>query len=216
MKKFIIYDLDGTLVDTREDIARAVNHMLKAMGQPPMEQKTIEKYVGRGLHYLIQHCLQIKDAKQVEKGAKVYRKHYGEHMLDHTDLYPETLKVLDHFKPVKQAVITNKPNPFTCDILKALKVIDYFAEVVAGDSEYPKKPDPTSVQTLMKREGILPQEALFIGDSPIDIETARNAGIETVVITHGFTGEDELKCAAPDHMVQSFSELLALIRAKGW
>ncbi len=216
MKKLIIYDLDGTLADTREDIACAVNHMLHQLEKKPLPQKIIKKYVGQGLHHLIQHCLNEKDPKTVEKGAKIYRAYYAEHMLDHTALYPDAVKVLEHFRHVKQAVITNKPNPFTRDILRALNVLDYFVEVVAGDSEYPKKPDPAAVCAIMKREGILPEESVFIGDSSIDIETARRAGIETVVITHGFTEEDELRCAAPDHIVQDFSELLRLVHAKGW
>jgi len=216
VKKLISYDLDGTPVDTREDIARAVNHIMRQMNARALERPVIERFVGRGLHYLIQHCLQAEDPKKVEKGAKIYRNYYAEHMLDHTRLYPGALEVLENFKHAKQAVITNKPDPFTRDILKALGVIHYFIEIVAGNSEYPRKPDPTSVLTIMKREKVAAEETLFVGDSAIDIETARNAGVFTAVITHGFTGEEELRCAAPDHMVQSFGELLALIRAKGW
>ena len=216
MKRLIIYDLDGTLVDTREDIALSANHMLKEMSHPLLPHSTIARSVGRGLHHLIASCLGTSEIKQIEKGAKIYRQYYAEHMLDHTVLYPGAKEILDYFKGRLQAVITNKPNPFTYEILKALGVSDYFVEIVAGDSDYPKKPDPSAVFSIMKKEKVAAGETLFVGDSLVDIQTARNAGVATVVITHGFEDEDALKSAQPDAIFNGFKELLEWIKRKNW
>jgi 2-phosphoglycolate phosphatase len=216
MKKLIIYDLDGTLVDTRRDIANAANYMLAQMGAPPLNDTVIAGFVGRGLHRLVASCLKTEDPKKIEKGAKIYREYYKEHMLDYTRLYPGAKETLEYFKNKRQAVITNKPNPFSEEILKALRVKDYFVEIIAGDADFPKKPDPTAVLTILKNEKVKPEEALFIGDSVVDIETGRNARILTLVMTHGFDSEEVLKSAAPDVLVRNFKELLALARKEGW
>lgn len=216
MKRLIIYDLDGTLVDTREDIARAANHMLTAFNVPCLDRPTIESFVGKGLHHLIKSCLKTEDAKQIEKGSRVYREYYAKHMLDHTALYPGAREVLEYFKERLQAVITNKPNPYSRQILEALGVAGYFVEIVAGDTDYPKKPDPTAVLSIMKREKVEADETLFVGDSLIDIETGRNAGIETIVISHGFESEEALQSANPAGLVSGFRELLAFTNQKGW
>ncbi len=216
MKSLIIYDLDGTLVDTREDIARAANHMQDQMGHPKMTTEEICRHVGRGLHALIQGCLQTEEPKMIEKGSKIYRDHYARHMLDSSRLYPGTLEILGYFKERNQAVITNKPNPFSYELLNALGVADYFFEIIPGNSGHAHKPDPGSIFHLMKNRNTGPEETLFIGDSLIDIETGRNAGVETVVLTHGFGTLDELQSAAPAAIFPDFKELLEAAKKKGW
>ena len=216
MKQLILYDLDGTLVDTREDIAQAANHMLRQMGSPELPHDVIAGYVGRGVHHLIGHCLKSEDPKRIEKGIKIYRAYYGEHMLDHSRLFPGVLEMLQYFKAQHQVVLTNKPNPFSYDLLRALGVAAYFAAVIAGDSVYPKKPDPAAVRAMMERFGVAAEAAVFIGDSLIDIETARNAGIGIAVIAHGFGSREELQSASPDLLAADFVELLEKIKEKGW
>jgi phosphoglycolate phosphatase len=216
MKKFLFYDLDGTLVDTRVDIARSANHMMKEMGGPPIPAEEVRGYVGRGLYQLVASCLKTQDMKRIEQGAKIYRAFYAEHMMDHSVLYPGAREILEYFSDRKQAVITNKPNPFSRQMLEALGVAHFFTDIVAGDSEYPKKPNPSAVKALLEREKVKPQEAGFIGDSVIDIETARGAGIHAAVVLHGFAGEDELKSANPDLMAPDFPVLLGLLKSQGW
>lgn len=216
MKKIVFYDLDGTLVDTREDIVLSVRHMLREMSAPPMQPAEIQRYVGRGLYHLVSNCLKTADGKTIEKAGKIYRKFYGEHMLDNSALYPDAKAVLEYFSDRKQAVITNKPNPFAKDMLAHLGVAELFTDIIAGDAEYPKKPDPSSILALLKREKIPAAAALFIGDSLVDIETARNAGIEIAVVLHGFNTEDELQLGRPDLMARDFRELRSKIQNKGW
>ena len=216
MKRLIIYDLDGTLVDTREDIAQAANHMLSQLRLPLLASQEICRSVGRGLHNLITGCLKTEDPKQIERGTTLYRAYYAAHLLDHSTLYPGVREVLEYFKQRSQVVITNKPNPYSRDILVGLDVAGYFVEIVAGDSAYPKKPDPTAVQSMMEKAQTVPEKTLMVGDSPIDIETGRNAGVLTVGITQGFADDAELRAAAPTVLVRNFQELLELAKQQGW
>jgi phosphoglycolate phosphatase len=216
MKKLVFYDLDGTLVDTREDIVRSAQHMLNEMNAPQLPPAEIQRHVGRGLYHLVSNCLKTADSKQIEKGGKIYRKFYGEHMMDNSRLYPNAVELLDYFKGRRQAVITNKPNPFAREMLVMLGVADYFTDIIAGDSEYPKKPDPSSILALLKREKLAAADGLFIGDSLVDIETARNSGVEIAVVMHGFNTEDELQSARPDLMAKDFTDLRKKILEKKW
>lgn len=215
-KRLIVYDLDGTLVDTRKDIAQAANQMRAAMRLPPLPEKEICGYVGLGLNKLVEGCLGTADPAVVEQGTRVYRAHYTEHLLDNTALYLGAAEVLEHFRSRGQAVITNKPDPYSRRILEALGVAGYFLEIVPGNSRWPKKPDPASLLDLMRREGVSSEEVLFVGDSPIDVETGTRAGVATVALAQGFSDREELMRAAPAHLLDGFPELLRLAKEKGW
>ncbi|MBI3333714.1 MAG: HAD-IA family hydrolase [Candidatus Omnitrophica bacterium] len=215
-KRLIVYDLDGTLVDTREDIAQSANHMLGRMGLAPLSVQEISGFVGDGVVSLVQGCLRSQDPQRVEEGVRIYRAYYGSHFLDRSRLYPGARELLDHFNEKKQAVITNKPNPFSLDILKGLGVAGYFAEVIAGSVDYPAKPHPAALLAVMARSGAEPPQTLLIGDSPIDIELGRGAGVETVALTHGFGRRQEIEAAAPAAIVADFKEMLQLAKERGW
>lgn len=216
MVKLIVYDLDGTLVDTRRDIAEAANHMRSRMGLPPMPEKKICGFVGLGLAQLVAGCLETVDPAKTEEGTRIYRAYYSQHLLDHTSLYPGAREVLEHFRTRRQAVITNKPDPYSRQILEGLGVVGYFLEIVAGNSGYPKKPDPGSLKALMGKEAAGPSETLFVGDSSIDTETGSKAGVLTVVLAQGFSEREELEQAGPDYLVEDFQELLELAKEKAW
>ncbi len=215
-KRLILYDLDGTLVDTREDIARAANHMRSEMGLNALPREVLCGFVGLGLRQLVQNCLETEDPARIERGTVLYRAHYTRHLLDNTVLYPSVREVLDHFRDRTQAVVTNKPNPYSREILKALGVADYFAEILAGDSGLPKKPDPAGILAVMERAGAHPSETLFVGDSSIDVETGARAGIATIGVAHGFCDRRELEASGPNELVENFSQLLVLAKERGW
>jgi len=211
-----VYDLDGTLVDTRTDIAEAANHMRARMGLPPLPEKEICGWVGLGLTRLVEGCLGTRDPAKVEEGTQIYRAFYSQHLLDHSALYPGVPEVLEHFRARGQAVITNKPDPYSRRILEALGVAGYFLEIVAGNSGYAKKPDPESLLALMRREGASPEQTLFVGDSPVDVETGSKAGVLTVAVAQGFCEREELERAGPDHLVGGFVQLLELAKERAW
>ena len=216
MKKLILYDLDGTLVDTRQDIITSVRYALEILKGPDLTDDEIKDCVGTGLHALIKQVFRTEDEKLADQGSKLYREHYKKHMLDHTKLYPGAREFLEHFKDRKQAVITNKPNPFSSQILEALGVAHFFIAVLAGDNGLPFKPDPAAIHHLMEATGATEEEVLFVGDSSIDIQAARNAGVEVVTLSHGFANEATLREAKPDHIVRDFPELMQLAQEKGW
>lgn len=215
-KKLIVYDLDGTLVDTREDIVLSANHMRDCLGLPPLPQQAICRFVGLGLQRLVQNCLDTEDPARVEQGIKIYRAFYTEHLLDHTALYPSVKPVLDYFLARAQAVVTNKPDPYSTRILTALGVAGYFTDIIAGNSGWPKKPDPESLQALMEKRKVRPDETLLIGDSPVDIETGTRSGVHTIGVVHGFSPREELESAGPADLVEDFERLLELVRERAW
>ena len=216
MKKLVLYDLDGTLVDTRQDLVQAVNQMLTEMGISPLPADQIVRLVGRGLRQLVTDCLKTQDPQRIERGIQIFQPYYADHLLDHSRLYPGARELLEYFKDRKQAVLTNKPNPFSLEILMGLGVRSFFSEIIAGDSGGPKKPDPAALGSLLSRQGVRPAEALFVGDSAIDVQTGRNAGVETVIVLHGFSDENETRASKPDLTVRNLGELKGLAEIRNW
>lgn len=215
-KKLLIYDLDGTLVDTREDIARSANFMRSQLGLPELPVEAVCATVGLGVTRLVESSLQSSDPELLERGASIYCAHYAEHLLDSTRLYPDVIELLDYFKDRAQVVITNKPEPYSSRILKALGVSGRFLDIVAGDEVYPKKPSPESTRAMMHRFSAIPGEAIFIGDSPVDVQTGLAAGIEIVGVAQGFVPKEELEKAGPHYLVDHFKELLRIAKKNGW
>ncbi len=219
MIKLLIYDLDGTLIDSCHDITNAVNWTLKELGLRELSLKQISSFVGRGVTNLMTGVLkeslkyektpsqELKIDKLLEHSVKLYRSHYAKHLLDETKLYPSVKMVLEHFKDRKQAVITNKPEGFSNEILCGLKVNAYFFRVIGGDQKFPKKPAPEPVLEVIKSAGVDLNETVFIGDSAIDVETGKNAKIKTVAVTYGFSSREEIERSRPDLIVNSLAEL---------
>lgn len=216
IKKLILYDLDGTLVDTRRDIIQSVRFALNELNGPELTDDEIKDCVGHGLHALIKQVFRTQDEVLADKGSQIYREHYKQHMLDHTHLYEGAREFLEYFKNRIQAVITNKPNPFSSQILEVLGVRNYFIAVLAGDNGLPFKPDPAAIHHLMEGTGATEKETLFVGDSPIDIDAARNAGIEIVTLSHGFVPERVLIETKPDYLAHDFFELMQLAKKEKW
>ena len=216
MKRLIVYDLDGTLVDTLDDIVAAANHTMAQLKLPPIERDEVRRYVGRGLRELVQKCLDTDDESLVTDAMRIYRKFYGQHMLDHSRPYPGVTDVLNHFRNRRQAVLTNKPDPYATQMVQALGLAPFFASIIAGDTCFPKKPNPASMRALIEEAGASAEEVILIGDSTVDIETARHVGAAVVAVCHGLEDKEALVAAKPDRLVADFRELLALARAERW
>jgi len=215
-KRLIVYDLDGTLVDTQSDIADAVNVMLARVGASARSTDEIRRLVGSGLRDLIQHCLGTTDAARLDEGETLFKQYYHDHLADASRLYPGALELLQYFEHRVQAVLTNKPDPFATELLNQLHVTKYFSHIVPPGPRTPKKPDPTGLLTLMDALAITPHETLFIGDSAIDVETGLRAKVQTVVVAHGFADEEELARSAPSMLVKDLRALLQLVKSSQW
>jgi phosphoglycolate phosphatase len=211
--RLVIFDLDGTLIDSRLDLVHSVNAALRHIGRPELPDDVIASYVGDGAPILIQRALgtEAADEALVRKGLEFFLSYYREHKLDHTTVYPgipEALAAIQTSNGVRRqmAVLTNKPVNPSRAIVDALGLGQYFSQVYGGNSFVTKKPDPEGARKLLAESGVAPDQAAIVGDSHVDVRTGRNAGLWTVGVTYGFathTLEDE----APDVLVDSAADL---------
>ena len=211
MIRLIVYDLDGTLIDSRLDIANAVNWTLKELGRNELPAEKISGFVGSGVKNLMLQSLMETGQKplpSLEKAIKLFRGRYGEHMLVHTELYPSVRKVLEFFHLRRQAVVTNKPENFSIAILQGLGVDSYFFQIRGGDTGFPKKPAPGLLLDVILSAEVSPGETLLVGDSALDVETGRNAGVKILAVTYGFGSRTEIEKAGPDGILEDLSELI--------
>jgi phosphoglycolate phosphatase len=211
----LIFDLDGTLIDSRLDLANAVNATRAHMGMEPLAHQRVYSYVGNGAPVLIRRALgeQATEA-EVQEALEFFLEFYREHPLDHTRLYPGVRESLDRFAAAgkRMAVLTNKPVRISRTIIDGLGASELFLKVYGGNSFEFKKPNPIGVETLMKETGVERERTLVIGDSSVDVYTARNAGVRCCGVTYGFQPET-LVDPAPDFMVDRMEELADRILA---
>lgn len=211
--RLLIFDLDGTLIDSSEDIVISTNAMLRHMGRPEIDQKTVNSYVGDGVGMLVQRALAVDPStSEFERAQDYFVNYYRRHSLEHTRLYPDIQDALRELQSsgYKLAVLTNKPARISNDILGALQVTDYFFRVIGGDTLSVKKPDPRGIELLVQESALTPDRALMIGDSDVDVQTARNAGIKACGVLWGLKPES-LEVVKPDFTAADAGELLAQI-----
>jgi len=206
----IVYDFDGTLVDTLFDIADSVNLALDDLGLPQLPRQTIRKYVGNGVERLMRQSLENSSFKDISKAVTLFKKHYSENLVKHTDFYPHGKETLEYFKNKKQAICSNKPENFVRRILKSLDGLEYFQEIIGGDSLKTKKPNPEGLILILKKLNVSPDKTVLVGDSPVDIETGRRAGVHTCVVNYGLGFPEEIAAADPDCSINCLSELNGL------
>ena len=201
----LIFDLDGTLIDSKLDLAHAVNATMAHMNMAPLEHEQVYSYVGNGAPVLIRRALgEHATVAEVEEALEFFLEYYRAHYLDYTTLYPGVRDSLDRLRDAgkRMAVLTNKPVGMSKAIVEGLGVGAHFFQVYGGNSFDFKKPNPVGVTALLRETGLLAANALMIGDSSVDIQTARNAGIASAGVTYGFQPET-LAQAAPDHLFDS-------------
>ena len=208
----LIYDLDGTLIDSRPDIVTASNRTLSDLDLPPKTAAQVSESIGRGVQNLVRGLIGTQNESKFEAALKCYKRHYAACLLDQTALYPEVREVLDAFKSKKQVVISNKPHEFSVQILKGLGVLDYFEIVIGGDSVHTKKPSPESIFHVLNELNITPEKSAMIGDSAIDVETGRNAKVTTCAVTYGYGDQTELRQSKPEFLIDRFGRVLELFR----
>jgi phosphoglycolate phosphatase len=203
----IVYDFDGTLVDTLFDIADAVNLSLSELGLRNLSRETICKYVGKGVERLMAQSIKGTGCSDLSLAVELFRKFYSENLMNHTQFYPFGREILDHFCDKKQAICSNKPEDFVRRILVSLESQHLFDAILGGDSLKSKKPDPEGLLNLLDLFQCPPEQAVLIGDSPVDIETGKRAGVYTCVVNFGFGDPKEIAMTEPDCSIDHLSEL---------
>jgi phosphoglycolate phosphatase len=205
----LIFDLDGTLIDSSQDLANSVNATRAHLGLAPIENEVVYSYVGNGAPVLIRKALGPAYADEaVESALQYFLSYYRDHMLDYTTLYPGVREVLDQFHAVgiKMAVLTNKPVRFSQAIVDGLGLTAHFERVYGGNSFEQKKPHPIGIETLMAECGAARAETAMVGDSSVDVQTARNACVAAYGVTWGFQPET-FAAYPPDFLIDNPQEL---------
>ncbi|MGD0512253.1 MAG: HAD-IA family hydrolase [Terriglobales bacterium] len=214
--KLLIFDLDGTLIDSRLDLIHSVNAMLKHLGRPELSGDLIASYVGDGAPALVRRALgDPNDEKLLQEGLDHFLAYYRIHKLDHTHVYDGIKEMLTAVRDRngirrQMAVLTNKPVNPSRAIVEALGLAQFFTHVYGGNSFATKKPDPEGAQTILNETKSTPEATLIVGDSSIDIITGRNAGLWTCGVTYGFAPHT-LRDASPDVTLDKPHELAELL-----
>lgn len=209
MTRLAIFDLDGTLVDSLDDLHASVNHALGVVGLPARSREEVRGYVGEGARLLLARAVSPQD-HLLEPALAAWRAHYDAHCLDHTRAFPG-IEALLAGAGRRLAVHTNKPGAMARKILDGLGLLPRFAAVVGGD-EAPRKPDPAGVLEILARVGAAPRDAVFVGDSRVDVETARAAGVPLVGVTWGLASRADLVAAGATVLVDDAAALAPFLR----
>lgn len=205
-----LFDLDGTLIDSKMDLVNSVNAMLRETSRPEQPSELIASYVGHGAPQLIASVLGPESGEEQRTQAlAIFLAHYEQQKLNHTRPYPGVVEGLRLLASCPMAVLSNKPARMSVEIIEGLNLANYFRGVYGGDSFAKKKPDPTGALTILQRLGVAPADAAMIGDSDVDVETARNTGMLAVGVTYGFGQHNPQLCPA-DLYVDNLTELLPL------
>lgn len=204
--KLIIFDLDGTLVDSLVDITASVNAALVETGLPEKTPDQVVSMIGNGTRALIERAV-AGHAEQGQKAFATFSQHYEKHLLEKTAFYPGVESMLKQFQSKKLAVMSNKRTRFCDAILQGLNADHYFEMIVGGDRPDYKKPNPAPLLEICRRLKVQPNEAAMVGDSPVDVTAGRAAGMFTVGITEGFTPADVMAQTGADSLLPNAAVL---------
>jgi phosphoglycolate phosphatase len=205
----LIFDLDGTLIDSKLDLVHSVNAARALMDLGPLSEEIVSSYVGNGVPVLMRRALGPKAGEaDVTRAIDYFLKYYREHMLDNTRLYPGVREALDRLLAhgAKMAVLTNKPVRFSRSLVDGLGLRDHFFQVYGGNSFGQKKPDPIGIETLLGECGVSRERTIMVGDSGVDVRTARNARVTACGVSYGFQPETFVQ-DPPDLLIGDMMEL---------
>jgi len=202
-----VFDLDGTLIDSKMDLVFSVNAMLRDIGRETLPADTVASYVGHGAPKLVASALGPGASEpELQKALQIFLAHYDVHKLDATRAYDGVEQALAALADYPMAVLSNKPVKMSEEILDGLGLTKYFRRIYGGDSFAKKKPDPAGAQSILQELRVKPGGAAMVGDSDVDIQTARNAGMVAVGVTYGF-GKHDATLEPADVYVHSLLQL---------
>ena len=215
MKKLVIFDLDGTLLDTIADLAVATNYALQQLGYPTHTEETIRTFVGNGINKLLERALPTveKNEANVMRMRTYFVPYYDEHNADLSGPYPGIVALLEEIQKrgLMIAVASNKYQEATAKLVAQYFPTIEFVEVLGQRDGIAVKPDPTIVFDIQKKAKVAPEDVLYVGDSGVDMQTAQNAGIDAVAVTWGFRPRAELEDYQPKGLIDKAEELLNFV-----
>ena len=203
----VMFDLDGTLADTGQDLANAVNYVRSHLHLEPLDKRLVYAHVGRGVEHLLRSSLPEECQVRFQEVMELFLKRYEKHLLDTTVLYPNAREILDYFHEKKRAVVSNKLHRLTVSVLKGLGIEPCFDAILGGDSVAQKKPDPWPLNQVLSSLGVSPAKALMVGDGGTDVEAGKKAGVLTCGVTYGLGKTEEIIAAKPDFLIDDLRQL---------
>ena len=207
----LILDLDGTLIDSKLDLIHSVNAMLREMKRPQLAAETISGYIGHGAPQLVARALGgTATEEELKHALQFFLGYYEEHKMDNTCAYPGVAETLAQLSHVPMAVLTNKPQRISVRILKSLGLDKYFRAIYGGNSFESKKPDPFGANQILREFGMAASQGLIVGDSEVDVQTARNAGTQAAAVNYGFGVHDRAAHPA-DIYLDRFADLVDVV-----
>jgi phosphoglycolate phosphatase len=186
-RRLIAFDLDGTVIESRRDLADSANELIVERGGAPLSVEAITGMVGEGARVLVTRALTAAGVADMQGSLERFLAIYDTRLLNHTFVYDGLVDALTRARGIgRVALLTNKPLAHTERILAGLGIRETFEDVIGGDGPYPRKPDPASLHALMERAGASPEHTVLVGDSAIDLQAARNAGARCCIVSYGF------------------------------
>lgn len=222
-KQLLIFDLDGTLIDSVPDLAVAVNHMLEELGRPAFDETTIRGWVGNGASMLVKRALsgqtvvdETMDPELFPRALELFLNFYGKNLSASTVAYPQVKETLEALSKQKYrlAIVTNKPYAFVEPILQNLKIDHLFEYWIGGDSLSEKKPHPLPLQHVCRTLDVPIEASLMVGDSKNDIYAAQAAGMQVIGVSYGYNYEEDIAHFDPDVVLDSFEEIVTTLVSK--
>ncbi len=201
--KLLIFDLDGTLVDTLQDLTNAVNYSIRQFGYSALTRQTVQRYVGDGMYKLMERAMQDPPEQLLKQGIRYFQQYYSRHHLDETKPYGGIREMLAHYSNFQKAVLTNKPEVYAREIVEHLALSEYFEMIVGAKADISLKPSPEGISLILAQLKVLPRDTIMIGDSGNDILAGKAAGVKTCAVGYGFRDLENLRAFTPDYIAES-------------
>lgn len=207
----VVFDLDGTLVDSLPDIAAAANHALGRLGLPERPLEVHRRLIGQGEKKFIRRLLGEEHQHLFDQALKYYLEYYLGHAGSRATVYPGVKETLPRLRSLPLAVLSNKRTDLCVEVLKAMGLAEFFRAIRGGDSYGALKPSGDGLLALIRELGGEPAKTLMVGDKPEDVLTGREAGARTAALTYGYSDPETLKAAGPDYLLDSFPQVAELL-----